>query len=191
MDSIKAHKTALRGEIKKRLEALAPEVKRNSDAAICKGIIALPQYQAAQTIFSFVGVGWEVDTKPILEDAFAQGKEVAVPLCTGKGIMEARFINSLADLVPGFYDIPEPRRETVLCPPENIDFGMIPCIACSPAGKRLGQGGGYYDRFLEQGSFPCAALCRGLALIDDLPLEPWDKLVDCVVTETKVYCPIN
>lgn len=188
MESIKEQKSKLREIVKERLRALAPKTRRDSDAAICERIIARPEYQSAQTIFAFVGVDWEIDTGAILADAFARGKWVAVPLCVGKGIMEARLINSLEDLVPGFYDIPEPRRETTLCQPQEIDFGVIPCISCSTQGRRLGQGGGYYDRFLEEATFPCAAVCREIALVEDIPLEPWDQPVDCVVTENKIYC---
>lgn len=58
----------------------------------------MPEYQAAGTIFCFVGTPHEIDTRPILENALAAGKRLCVPLCTGPGMMELRQITTLSQL---------------------------------------------------------------------------------------------
>jgi 5-formyltetrahydrofolate cyclo-ligase len=158
-----------------------------SAAAIRGQVEALPEYQRAGTVFAFVGAKWEIDTKELLRNALAAGKRVAVPLCVGPGIMEARLISGLDELAPGAYGIPAPLASCPVCPPAEIDFAVIPCVACDRAGRRLGQGGGYYDRFLAGAAFTKAAICRDIGLVDRIPAEPRDHPVDCVVTETAVY----
>lgn len=188
MSTVCEQKTALRKAVKKRLRALDPETARLSAAAICGRVENLPEYRRAKTIFAFVGVQWEIDTRELLLHALAGGKRVAVPLCVGPGIMEARLIVSLDELTPGVHDIPEPMAHCPVCPPDEIDFAVIPCVSCDRNGMRLGQGGGFYDRFLEHASFPNAAICRDIALEQAIPVEPWDRPVDCVVTETQIHC---
>lgn len=187
MNSIYDQKAALRKAVRNRLRALEAEAASASSAAICQQVIALPEYKNADTIFAFVGVDWEIDTEALLRHALDSGKQVAVPLCVEKGIMEARLIRSLDDLLPGEYDIPEPAAHSPLCPPEKIDFAVLPCVACDKNGMRLGQGGGFYDRFLEKSSFPHVAICRDIAIEEEIPVEPWDQPVECVVTETAIY----
>lgn len=187
MGSISEGKNALRSATRKKLRELDSAAAEKSNGAICRNVEGLPEYQGAGTIFAFVGVQWEVDTRELLLHALEHGKKVAVPLCTGPGIMEARFIRGLDELTPGAYRIPEPLKSCPLCPPAEIEFAVIPCVSCDRDGMRLGQGGGFYDRFLEAASFPSAALCREIALAERIPAEPWDRPVDCVVTEAQVY----
>jgi 5-formyltetrahydrofolate cyclo-ligase len=187
MNPVYEQKVILRKSIRKKLRTLDPETARLSAAAICKQVLDLPDYRNAKTVFAFVGVQWEIDTKDLLLLALSSGKRVAVPLCLVAGIMEARLIRSLNELVPGAYGIPEPTVKCPVCPPAEIDFAVIPCVSCDRACMRLGQGGGYYDRFLEHASFFNAAICRDIAILESVPVEPWDRPVDCVVTETTVY----
>lgn len=191
MDCIFEQKNALRKVTRKKLRELDPETARISDTAICKQVAKLPEFQQAETIFVFVGVGWEINTEALIQEALFKEKNVAVPLCVGPGIMEARFIRSLDELVPGAYDIPEPARHSPLCDIKTIDFAVVPCVTCDRFCKRLGQGGGFYDRFLENSTFKNAALCRDMALVDDVPVEPWDHAVDFVVTETRIFSSTN
>ena len=180
-------KAILRKQIRKRMREVDPAVRSAIDQRICRQVMTLPQYKAAKTIFCYVGVDWEIDTTKLISDALQHGKQVALPLCTAPGIMEARLIQSTADLQPGAYNIPEPRPSCALCPADAIEFAAVPCVSCDRTCLRLGQGGGFYDRFLEDSSFYTAALCREEALLEQVPAEPWDRPVDCVVTESHLY----
>lgn len=182
-----AEKARLRGEIRRRLLSLPPDQAARSDALICRRLLSLPEYAGARTVFAFAGVGWEIRLTDFLARALAEGKRVALPRVTGPGRMEARVLCDLRRLVPGAFGIPEPPEDAALCPAEEIDFAVVPCVCCDISGRRLGQGGGYYDRFLSAAAFPAAAVCRDAVLARELPADPWDRPVDLVVTETRVY----
>lgn len=175
-----------KAELRRRLRREdAPTAE--ASAAACRAILELPEYKEAKTVFCFVGAGAEFDTTAILEDALAGGKTLAVPLCVGRSLMEARQIKSLKELVrEGSFGIREPIGTTPPVDPAQIDFAVIPCLACDRRGFRLGHGGGYYDRYLEKTTFKTALLCRADRVVDRLPAEAWDMPVPIIVTEEEV-----
>ena len=185
---MRGEKEALRRALLAKARGLSGAYRRESGAAICANVLEMPQYRRAKVVFAFVGGGWEVDTTPILQAVLAAGKRLCVPLCVEPGRMEARVIEDLSQLIPGSYGILEPPADSPLCPPEEIGFAAVPCLACTRVGIRLGRGGGYYDRFLAGRSFFAAALCREALLAESLPTDPWDMPVDAVVTEN--FCHI-
>ena len=71
--------------------------------------------------------------------------------------------------------------------PARFDLAVIPCLSCSRDGRRLGHGGGYYDRYLPRMHCPTACLCREALLMEALPVEETDRSVSLVVTESGVY----
>lgn len=183
--SFKEEKQALRRTLRATHRPTAEE-----SAKACKNLISCPEYQAAKTIFCFVGAHAEFDTRAILEDALAQGKTVAVPLCMGRGLMEARQINALSELVTtGSFGILEPSGRAPLIRPEEIDFAVVPCLACDKRGFRLGHGGGYYDRYLENVKFNQALLCHSEQIVDRLPADAWDVAIRLIVTEKEILRP--
>ena len=106
-------KQRLRRVIRNLERQLSPRYKTESSAAIAAHLLAMPEYQAAGTVFCFVGTEREIDTRPILESAIAAGKRLCVPLCMDKGIMELREVTALSQLVPGadgFWSRPQTRR---------------------------------------------------------------------------------
>ena len=145
------------------------------------------EYQAAETVFCFVGFGSEINTTPILEDILTSGKQLCVPLCVGPGIMELHSITSLEQLTPGSYNIPEPPADSPLISPDAVDFAILPCLTCNHGGARLGKGGGYYDRFLSHYRGGTVLLCRELLIREEIPVEPHDYPVPWVLTEKGLY----
>ena len=143
-------KQQLRAIVRRLEAALAPEYKAKSARSIAHRLLAMPEYQEAQTVFCFGGTNREIDTRPILEDALAAGKTLCVPLCTEPGHMESRQITDLNQLVPGRCGLLEPTADTPVIPVDAIDFAVLPCVTCNYLGQRLGHGGGYYDRYLQQ-----------------------------------------
>ncbi len=125
----------------------------------------------------------EIHTKPLIQAALDQGKRVAVPKCISKGIMEARQIRSLGELYPGSYGIEEPEKAAEIIGPEEISLALVPCLTCSGDGRRLGYGGGFYDRFLRSVPGPWAVLCRGRLMEAEIPWEAHDLLMDVVIWE--------
>lgn len=187
MNNCITDKKTQRNEIRSRLQQSAPTYCYSSDQLIFQSIITLPEYQNASMIFCYVSVKKEVDTRRLLKQAWADGKRTAVPRCIDKGIMEPYEITSFNDLIPGLYNIPEPAKH---CPPVNladIDFAIIPCLSCDRKRRRLGHGGGYYDRTLAKLTAPSAALCREQLLLDEVSCEEHDQSVSILITENTIY----
>ena len=179
-------KQQLRAIVRRLEAALAPEYKAKSARSIAHRLLAMPEYQEAQTVFCFGGTNREIDTRPILEDALAAGKTLCVPLCTEPGHMESRQITDLNQLVPGRCGLLEPTADTPVIPVDAIDFAVLPCVTCNYLGQRLGHGGGYYDRYLQQITGTQAVLCRTALMCDEIPMEAHDRTIDFVICEAGV-----
>ena len=180
-------KQFLRSRIRELEAQLSDKYKVNSSQAICTHLIGMPEYQAADTVFCFVGTAKEIDTRPILEDALAVGKRLCVPLCVDKGIMELREITALSQLISGSYGILEPTADAPSVSVDEVDFAILPCLTCNHAGQRLGKGGGYYDRFLSHYRGGTVLLCREKLIREEIPVEPHDYPVPWVLTERGLY----
>ena len=180
-------KQQLRAVMRARERQLSDRYRRESDQAIAAHLTAMPEYQAAGTIFCFVGTPHEIDTRPILENALAAGKRLCVPLCTGPGMMELRQITTLSQLSPGAYGIPEPPEDAPTVSVDETDFAILPCLTCNHLGHRLGQGQGYYDRFLAHYRSGAVLLCREKLIREEIPLEPHDLPIPWVLTERGLY----
>ena len=150
-------------------------------------MLALPEYRSAGTVFCFVSAGREINTRPILEQTLADGKTLCVPLCTAPGVMELRAIRDLKELSPGAYGILEPPADSPRLSPDQTDLAVIPCVTCSREGRRLGRGGGYYDRFLAHYRGAAVLVCRERLLRQEIPFSIHDYPVPWVITEAGLF----
>ena len=176
-------KSSLRKLIAEKRKNLSGDAIEISDRKILQNLLAIPQYKKAKTIFCFVSTTDEIDTKGIIENALSMSKRVCVPRCEKFGVMHAYEIKTFDDLQPGKYGISEPKENCPYIAPHEIDFAIIPCVTCDKQGHRLGYGGGFYDRYIQNQTFTKAALCRKALQHEDIPLEPHDMAVDIVVTD--------
>lgn len=185
--TVSEQKKNLRTQVRRLERELSPEYKKSADKSITKRIIKLEEYKTAHSVFCFVGTDREIDTTPLLEQILADGKQLLVPLCTGPGVMELRQITALSQLEKGAYGILEPKRDTPVVDGTEVDFAVVPCVSCDRAGHRLGQGGGYYDRFFENCAIPAVLVCREALVQEQIPTEEHDVVFQKVVTEAAVY----
>lgn len=123
---ITEEKNALRREIRALRAALPEGYLARAGAGIAGAVAACPEYRAARTVMGFVSTPEEADLRPLLRQILRDGKRLAVPLCTGPGIMEARLISGLEQLAPGRYGILEPPAASPLIPPEDIGLLIVP-----------------------------------------------------------------
>ena len=181
-------KKKLREKIRAQIRTFSPEEKARSDARIFRAVLSLPLYQRAKVIFVYVSLDWEIDTRALIQDALLGGKTVAVPKCLPGGRMEVYRLGDFHQLKAQTLGILEPEEGADKIAEERLELALIPCLSCTKDGIRLGQGGGYYDRFLagKKRLFKLA-LCRESLLSKNLPCEAHDIRMDAVLTETAYF----
>jgi 5-formyltetrahydrofolate cyclo-ligase len=170
---------------------------RTSEIAVAT-LVQLPEYRAANSALWYLDCRSELRTRHALPDALASGKKIVVPYCTvddfGANKLGLWWLESLDELVVGKWKILEPPRERwgepgKEFPPEQLDIVIVPGVAFSRRGGRMGNGQGYYDRLLHRVRPDCAlvGLCFEGQLFDDLIVGPHDVFMDKIVTEKATY----
>ncbi len=155
-------------------------------------LLSLPEIQESRNIFLYVSFRSEVETLTLLNTLLENGKTVSVPITYVKErrLDPIRITNPLTDLVPGYCNIPEPRKEILqsnYVTPESIDAVILPGSVFDRRCGRFGYGGGFYDRFVS--AIPSAhriGLAFDLQIVDRAPLQDHDELLDMVITENEV-----
>ena len=185
-DEIIQEKKRLRSEIRCAGRSLNESYIAYSNEGIYKNISALPEFVNSKVLFTYYSVGAEPDTHKIIGLALEMGKTVALPRCYGNGIMDAAEIKNISEMQMGAYNIPAPPPNAKIISPSEIDFAIIPALAFDKMGYRLGQGGGYYDRFLEPSDFFSVGIVRSAFLLEKVPAEHHDARLLCIVTEKEI-----
>ena len=167
-----------------RLKLLG-DARAEKSRAIVAAVAAHPAFLAATTVALFAPIPTEPDVEPLWEKA---AHRFCYPRLTGDRI-EFAAVRHLADLAPAAWNplIREPLASAQpIIAPTDIDLILVPGLAFTRDGRRLGRGGGYYDRLLGLRHSHAIALgvCFDLQLVADLPCEPHDQRVDAVVTES-------
>ncbi|HET7603092.1 MAG TPA: 5-formyltetrahydrofolate cyclo-ligase [Gemmatimonadales bacterium] len=162
-------------------------------AAIGRHVTGLDEYAAAETIAWFVGVKSEVMTLPMIADALAARRRVALPWVSPDGLCLA-LVGSLEEVAPAPFGLLEPRDEirqdlARQVAADRVDFYVVPGVAFDRHGGRLGHGKAYYDRLLAHArpDATLAGLCFEVQLVDKVPMAEHDVLMNYVVTEKQVY----
>lgn len=186
VSSISEQKRLLRQKQRQAGTAFYAKNRSTCSAMLFSQLQKLDEFKTSRSFFCFVGTKAEPDTFFLLQTLLESGCRVSVPLCTGLGQMEARQIFSLEDLHPGQWNIWEPASKCPLMPTDKIDFALVPCLCCDLQGHRLGHGGGYYDRYLKDASFPWAVFCPETLLSETVPVEPFDLCAPILITEKRI-----
>ena len=139
-------------------------------------VAALDEYRRAATVMAFCAIAGEPDTDPLFARLAADGKVLVLPRAAGDGL-EAALPGD--GLVRGPHGVGEPTGATVHA--DVVDLVLVPGVAFTPEGVRLGRGGGHYDRFLAACAAPKIGVCFAEQLVDRLPVEPHDVRVQRVV----------
>lgn len=176
-------------ELRLRMRAVRrgmPEAElAGASQRIADRVLGLAQAAHSEAWFVYVSVGHEVRTRELIQRLWAGQRRVAAPCVTGPGQMAAVEIACLAELTVGPLGVPAPRYDParVLSP----QVCLVPGLAFTPQGDRLGGGAGYYDRWLARHRPACViGLAFDAQVVPTLPVEPHDQRMDLLVTESRV-----
>ncbi len=181
-------KIAARRDVTAARDAMPADARAAASAAITARIAALPTFAEARTVLLTLPFRSEWDTLPLIGMALAAGKIVAAPRVNrATRMLELRALaDPPRDLVIGSFGIPEPAPDAVPVAADTVDWVLVPGIAFDRAGRRLGYGGGYYDRLLPLLERACrVAGAFDVQLVDRVPSAPHDLHVDVIVTESQ------
>ena len=175
-------KKELRKEIKTILRGITDKEFNDAGKKIFARILSDDCYKRAKNVFCFVSMKSEPQIIDFLKKVLADGKGLYLPKVTENGMIAVKTEN--LDLIQGAYGIYEPRGTADT--EKAIDLAVIPCLAMSVNGSRLGHGGGYYDRFLQNFGGDTVAVCMERFVFPKLPTEAHDMEISKIATEDKI-----
>ena len=173
-------KAALRREMRRIRAAIADRSERS--LRLCAEAVAeCDRAGSGLAVLAFCGAGSEPDTASLIGALLAAGHTVHLPRVEGK-VMVAVRVWPGEELQAGAFGIPSPSGPAV--DPSTIDLVFVPGLAFTSDGRRLGQGGGFYDRFLPLLRPGCLTIGVGFVeqLVEYLPVEPHDRVLDRILT---------
>ncbi|WP_229683032.1 5-formyltetrahydrofolate cyclo-ligase [Virgibacillus oceani] len=170
------------------LKAIPETEKKTIEQNLAYFLTTSAMWNNATTIGITVSNGFEWNTRPIIEAAWAQGKTVSVPKCEPKQ-KQLTFYQFESDdqLEIVYYNLLEPiPEETKKMDKHDIDLLVVPGLLFDKFGFRIGFGGGYYDRYLTDYANQTVSLASSHQLVDSLPFESFDIPVNQLVTDTGI-----
>jgi 5-formyltetrahydrofolate cyclo-ligase len=180
------NKFQLRNEMKQQLLKMKESEYILFCSEIKEKLIHSKEWEEATTIGITIATGREIETMPIIEAGWKQGKRIVVPKCFPKK-KQLKFyqINSFQEVEDSFYSLKEPIiTVTPFVEKGQIDLLIVPGLIFDRHGFRIGFGGGYYDRYLADYNNETVALAFHFQLIDELPKAVYDIPVRKIVSNT-------
>ncbi len=169
MTGAAAAKQALRLEMLARLRAVSPEARARESLEIVTQVLMSPHWLRARCVMLFAPMPEEPDLMPLIPAA--GGRRLCFPMVEPDGTMTARETHILT---PGRWRVPEPPPEAAVVDPSEIDLVLVPGLAFTMAGDRMGRGRGHYDRFLGNTSAVRIGIALSCQVVDALPVEAHD-----------------
>jgi 5-formyltetrahydrofolate cyclo-ligase len=182
-DELRSRKVALRRQLlTERAHMPAPE-RSAAGRAIRDAVLSLPETQMAGTVAAYVSVGTEPDTRGLVYALWKRGTYVLLPLLLGDNDLDWASYegpDSLAAAPRGLLEPTEPPRGPAAV--TSADLVIVPALAVDRGGRRLGRGGGSYDRTLARvgAAVPTVALIYDGELLDEVPAGRRDQRVRMV-----------
>ena len=179
-------KARLRKQLLDSRDALSLDFIKIASSKIQDNLRKVESYRNAASLGAYYSTGSEVQTPGILQEILNAGKDLALPKVV-KNDLVFKKITSLSDIEVGNFSILEPkdRCETI----KKLDVIIVPAIAVTQEGYRLGYGFGFYDRFLHGKRSKKIALSYAKQVVRSMPHDAHDIKMNCIVTEDKVIYP--
>ena len=201
-EKIKASKRSLRKDILMKLSGLTYDQILGSSRAVVDRIVSCPAYIKASHVSIFVSLPTELQTDMLIKRAFVDQKIVSIPMVTGSSdifMIRLKGYEDVAGLEPSYLGIRQPKvgfrtMEDFTIP---IDLIIVPGLAFSPTGERLGRGRGCYDKFFsrlaDSRKTPSILMgvCSDEQILPHIPVEEHDYRMHYVVAPSHFYMCIE
>jgi len=187
----KLNKHSLRKQLLNKRKLLSNRAILEKSNEIADKLIKFDKYRQSEKIMLYIATKSEVQTQRIIESAQKDNKKIYIPLIIQEqhDLTPSLVIDYEKEIALGNLGIYQPKEEFHrLFPPSIIDLVIVPGVAFTQQGYRLGRGGGYYDRFLKKlsGQAYSVALAFEMQIIKEIPLEESDMPVNCIITEKRI-----
>lgn len=181
-------KDNLRKAVKAKLSELRLPQYEDQSYNAAQQLFQNDEWIEASTVAITVSKAPEVDTFQIIRKGWEQGKRIVVPKCEPESRkLDFRELKRFSELESVYYGLFEPIvSETNSVSPDGIDLVVVPGLAFSKNGYRLGFGGGYYDRFLENYQGKTVSLAFKDQIVSEIPVESHDIPVGKIITSEGV-----
>ena len=187
-DRIKMLKAQIRKDVRAKRRLLDEKQIAESSKKVCEKISGTEDFKKAELMLVYMPARNELDVNYITQEARSLGKRTAFPFCIEDGGLRL-FVPDTPDcFVKGSYGILEPdisRSKEVEA--ADLDLIIVPAIAFTKEGNRLGQGGGYYDRLLKKTEAVTIGVGYDFQLFEELPVEPHDCRLNYVMTPSDEF----
>ncbi|MBS2969690.1 5-formyltetrahydrofolate cyclo-ligase [Metabacillus sp. KIGAM252] len=181
-------KTSLREQMKIKLQKMDDVQYNEYSLLIEQQFLTSPLWKNARTIGLTISQNREANTRSIIEKGWKEGKRIAVPKCfPASKEMEFRVITSFNQLETVYYGLQEP-IPSMTDPVDKCDIEMlaVPGLCFDSRGYRIGYGGGYYDRYLQNFTGHTVSLAFSCQVLPLVPSENFDVPVQRIITEKEV-----
>ena len=182
-ESLSTLKAQRRAELRALRQTISPSVRKIAHQKVADIIAADAQWQSSRVVAGYIASGNEFDVNPLLTKAFAAGKEVVLPRVIAPGEMVFCYWPAGDPLERADNGVFQPTAKASVVEPIVIDWFLVPLIGCDQQGVRLGQGGGYYDRILQQARRITCGVGYAKQYVDSLPAEAHDVKLTHFVSE--------
>lgn len=183
-------KRAVRDRVIAARDAIEAAERDAASRAIAQRIAALPSFSGARCVLLTLPFRSEWDTRALVASSLERGATVALPRVNRQTRMLELFrVDDLdADIEAGYRGIPEPRPSLRRLDLRQVEWVLVPGVAFDPSGRRLGYGGGYYDRLLALlvPDVPKVAGAFDVQVVPEIPAAPRDLRVDTIATPTRM-----
>ncbi|MCM8795709.1 MAG: 5-formyltetrahydrofolate cyclo-ligase [Candidatus Omnitrophica bacterium] len=176
-------KKKIRSKILLVLKKQKEEDRRQKSRFIKEKLFKTKEFKSAKRIMFYISFDGEVDTEEMIDEARKLGKIVAVPVCKGRGMIRPCLFLKDTRLKRGPYGIPEPAIKRFI-DSKSLNLVIVPAVAFTREGKRLGRGKGYYDNFLgklKKYHIPTIGLAFDFQILPYLPTTKQDVSVERVI----------
>lgn len=193
--ALREAKRGVRAAVMALRDALPAALRAEASQRIAERLLALPQFIGAPSVLLTLPFRSEWDATLVARAALAQGKRVIVPRVDAPArVLALHVVTSLAEgIAPGYRGIPEPRDDLPRAAAADVALALVPGVAFDACGRRLGYGGGYYDRLLPllAPGVPRLAGAFDEQVVEEVPAAAHDLAVDVIATPTRLIAARN